>query len=67
MLKATFHVPGGAAIVGTTGAGIPRPAARPTPGPGAALAPRDLAFSYKKNSNSFTQSHIDSLCFVGMI
>lgn len=32
-------------MVGTIGAGIPRPAALPIPGPGAAFAPNDLAFS----------------------
>lgn len=45
MMLSSFCLPGGAAIVGTTGAGIPRPAARPTPGPGAAFAPSDLALS----------------------
>lgn len=34
--------PGGAAIVGAKGAGTPRPAARPIPAPGAALAPTSL-------------------------
>ena len=38
------HKPGGAAIVGAKGAGTPRPAARPIPVPGAALAPSSLDF-----------------------
>lgn len=40
----TNHIPGGAAIVGAIGAGTPRPAARPIPAPGAALAPSNLDF-----------------------
>ena len=38
-------IPGGAWIVGATGTGTPRPAARPTPVPGAALEPNNLALS----------------------
>lgn len=38
------YIPGGAAIVGAMGAGTPRPAARPIPAPGAALAPSNLDF-----------------------
>ena len=61
----TLHyIPGGAAIVGAIGAGTPRPAARPIPAPGAALAPSNLDLDYKKQNQAIITDDTDSLTFL---